>query len=801
MTNNTSYYRVFPEESKEVLINPGKGWILYDDGRGNFRKQVAKTWAYGTLGYARLYWEDVEPADGVYDFSLIDKGIAQCKAHGNTYAFGIMACNPSAMSDYSTPKFILERDDVNVLTLAVPNYQRPNPSVPGGYEKMPKHVVDFTNPGEGYYQKLDQLAQALADRYGDDPNIEYIDVRGFGSWGENSYGWLTGSTEDGPGFDNGICQDEKQDHGIDAAVMDRCWQSYFKAFEGKRAVLMTAWGFGCNQCMNLIQKEPFYQAVAQGIGLRRDGYSGYKQCDCYEALWGLNKVPTALEMDGSYRKQKKNHGFDAQRLLDSPWESRACYYPLGTYGTDSACMLRELKSAVDTVTNQIGYHFILKEADISTNLGIDGEGTITMSWMNDGSAKLFMKSSVWVALLDKNNRVVDTCRLEHVDPRDWVCAVDLLTGDKTTRVTDTFQFTNYDTDKTQEYRLAVGLYSDKGTKDPDILIGNKGKTKHNWYVIYTPNEVAPRKRLAVLAATASGCLKDTTNAMAAVAADNGTYWSGNFDEQQWLQLDLGQVQPIEGLELSWGRAYASDYMVEVSKDAQMWRLVYRTSVGDGGKKRLTFPVCEARYIRIWMSASAEEPVSSTIPVAVTNRQLLSNGGFERGSYGWRDFNNTSLCNNPAYVLSGKTSLAFTADDVASVVCSLTHIFEETGPGAYRLTFDLYGGNDDTTLQASFAVKGSGDDHTDLPWWAPVTTTAQTATAVNGRWETVTMDFDLPWSGLMEMAKFELRATGANGVNAYIDNVTLVKTDAINGERLANVQREEGRYTLLNVSVS
>lgn len=304
-----TFYRVFPPKSSEVLINPGKGWILYDAGKGDFSAQTDATWAYGTLGYSRFNWSDVEKADGLYDFSLIDKGLSQCRARGKTYAFGIMACDPTSREDYATPKFILDRPDVRSLTLAVPNYARPNPNVPGGYEKMTKHIVDFTDPGEGYYRKLDQLAQALAERYGNSPDIEYIDIRGFGSWGENSYAWLKGSAADGPGFDDGICNDEAQDNDIRPQVMKRCWESYIGAFSGKRAQLMTAWGFGCNQCQNLIQKEAFYWAVSQGVGIRRDGYSGYNACDCYEAQWGLNKTPSALEMDSSYRFQKTNNGF------------------------------------------------------------------------------------------------------------------------------------------------------------------------------------------------------------------------------------------------------------------------------------------------------------------------------------------------------------------------------------------------------------------------------------------------------------------------------------------------------------
>ena len=57
-----------------------------------------------TVAYFRWSWADLEPAEGQYDFVLVDSVIAQAKVKGETLAFRIM-------TDYGTgsPRWLLDK--------------------------------------------------------------------------------------------------------------------------------------------------------------------------------------------------------------------------------------------------------------------------------------------------------------------------------------------------------------------------------------------------------------------------------------------------------------------------------------------------------------------------------------------------------------------------------------------------------------------------------------------------------------------------------------------------------------------
>lgn len=444
------------EMNDEPLINPYKGWIAYGYDHGSFEAQKPITWKFASLGYCRFSWSDIETADGVYNWDAIEKSIAQIPA-GKQYAFGIMACNPSSRDDYCTPKFICDRDDVNVMEMQV------NLNATGEFITL--HVVDYRDPGEGYYKKVEQLAKALAEKYGNDKRIAYIDIRSFGSWGENSYSQLE------------IGNGSKQDGGLDIEVMRRCWQIYIDAFKGCDTRLVTAWGFGCDNCSIFCDKEVFLDAVAQGVGVRRDGY-GDLTCAGDEVLWCLNKAVSVLEMPGGFANVSKN-GFNAERMIKTLNENRACYVPIGAY-SDSENMIHGMESSMLEVTNSIGYHFVLEDATVSRSLGIGEKGKIRMRWTNDGNAKIFNKVDVKLALLDETNAVVAECTLDGVDPKNWVCKRDLYTENETNIEEAEFSFA---ADKSLKYKLALGISTGRDA-NPDIKIGNSGMTENGWYILY-----------------------------------------------------------------------------------------------------------------------------------------------------------------------------------------------------------------------------------------------------------------------------------------------------------------------------
>ncbi|MFI1920689.1 beta-1,3-glucanase family protein [Streptomyces sp. NPDC020377] len=104
-------------------------------------------------------------------------------------------------------------------------------------------------------------------------------------------------------------------------------------------------------------------------------------------------------------------------------------------------------------------------------------------------------------------------------------------------------------------------------------------------------------------ATASSTESASFPASAAVDGNPGTRWSSAFADPQWLQVDLGSVQQINRVTLTWEAAYARAYQIQTSTDAANWTTVHSTTTATGGTQNLTV-TGSGRYVRINGTARA-----------------------------------------------------------------------------------------------------------------------------------------------------------------------------------------------------
>ena len=76
---------VHPQEIDEIFFNPGMGFADFHFGIGN--PLPPSQHPRSTVAYVRWSWADLEPAEGQYNFGLVDDVIQQAKAIGETLAF------------------------------------------------------------------------------------------------------------------------------------------------------------------------------------------------------------------------------------------------------------------------------------------------------------------------------------------------------------------------------------------------------------------------------------------------------------------------------------------------------------------------------------------------------------------------------------------------------------------------------------------------------------------------------------------------------------------------------------------
>jgi hypothetical protein len=83
---------------------------------------------------------------------------------------------------------------------------------------------------------------------------------------------------------------------------------------------------------------------------------------------------------------------------------------------------------------------------------------------------------------------------------------------------------------------------------------------------------------------------------AALDGRMNTRWSSLYNDDEWLQVDLGGAATISGATLIWENAYATGYHIDVSDDGTSWSTIYTTTTGEGGTENLDLSG-KGRYIR------------------------------------------------------------------------------------------------------------------------------------------------------------------------------------------------------------
>jgi hypothetical protein len=85
-----------------------------------------------------------------------------------------------------------------------------------------------------------------------------------------------------------------------------------------------------------------------------------------------------------------------------------------------------------------------------------------------------------------------------------------------------------------------------------------------------------------------------------------TQWVSEPSRNPWLQIDLGEVATLGGLEVYWGTQVAWIYGFESSLDGVSWTPICATRHSEGGQNVFAFPPTEARFVR-WHEDISDSP--------------------------------------------------------------------------------------------------------------------------------------------------------------------------------------------------
>lgn len=117
---------VTPEETDEILANPGMGWETFY--RTSKQDKCLPSWIPSTVHYIRWDWGQLEPQPGKLNTDFLDKALKETRESGQKLAFRVMCCSTEERHPYH-PRWLKEigGKELIVPKAAIPDYEGRGP--------------------------------------------------------------------------------------------------------------------------------------------------------------------------------------------------------------------------------------------------------------------------------------------------------------------------------------------------------------------------------------------------------------------------------------------------------------------------------------------------------------------------------------------------------------------------------------------------------------------------------------------------------------------------------------------------
>ena len=369
-TSTGTVVTVHPREIDDVLDNPGMGFADFHFGFGHPPK--ADEYPHTTVAYFRWPWAELEPAEGQYNFALVDGIIAQAKAKGETLAIRIV-------SEYKTgtPQWLLDKGV-------------------GSVKESDGIFPDYNNPI--FLDYHERLIRAFGDRYGRSLDIDHVDIGSVGCWGE----WNTA-----------CCG------GVEA----QC-KAYFPTEANQLAITDWYLTYFAGTPLVMLHGGQLKYATSRGAGWRADcfGDYGYFSPDWNHMEHGYAPVleepavadawkrgPVQMEVCG-YIHEWHERGFDLDRILEKGLE-----WHVSVLNAKSKPVPAAWRPRFNEFLKKIGYRFVLRELTHPATSGAGESFVIQSRWDNKGVAPIYHAWPLAYRLRSGTDRVV----------AQWVSSADL----------------------------------------------------------------------------------------------------------------------------------------------------------------------------------------------------------------------------------------------------------------------------------------------------------------------------------------------------------------------------------------
>ena len=131
------------------------------------------------------------------------------------------------------------------------------------------------------------------------------------------------------------------------------------------------------------------------------------------------------------------------------------------------------------------------------------------------------------------------------------------------------------------------------------------------FAVLTPEQSEGRRNLALQRQVKASSIPEKDNkpnkAEFAVDGDRSSGWTSDKGKPQWIAVDLGELQTISRVELSWNWSQApKSYCIQVSGDGELWETVFSSKEASLSTSTSHFPATKTRWVRLYLTGKDDE---------------------------------------------------------------------------------------------------------------------------------------------------------------------------------------------------
>lgn len=414
---------VCPIEIDDPLHNPLKGWAIIDHalpgqidaGKSASRAKDGTPFEWFQNAAILSTWAFVEPAQGQFDWSLVDQAMNYWSNAGKTLHIRF------STEDFGPWKGCPEW----LYALGVPAQSRDAQTFP-----------DYTHPL--YQQHLDRFLAEFARHFCNDPRIESIDLRGYGNWGEWHSGFEYPTVEARVNALRGIIdQWRNANQGRKFLMLSASyeWQTLQNAAHASLPVGTAIFEDFRPSYFEYRHRSAFdYALPFADICLRRDGCGGavFQEYDgrLLANFFQHYRRPIFTEFFGgqpAYRSPspvgfpgtKQGDDFVENAVDEALSHHPNFSSPMGWLGKEAADFYNDDHDLMLQAHKRMGYRFALIQADFPNRIRPGETWTLAHTWENRALGRCYRQFPLAVYLL-QNGRVAWTASDPGFDPSNFV---------------------------------------------------------------------------------------------------------------------------------------------------------------------------------------------------------------------------------------------------------------------------------------------------------------------------------------------------------------------------------------------